>query len=184
MPTTLSRSLLTILIPGIVASAPWLLALVQHTSATLGLGEYTTLGHALIFATAAVTGAIFEGLGSVLEERWDKEREEKYSVTSNWYDYLARSFDKEPVAYRYISRMVTSLYFELSMLFAVPVFIVGSVLLTVLRFTHLTVHVVLLGVIVIIFSTIYLWWQARCTHEVLCRTRKEMNQRMGAADCR
>lgn len=180
MPTTLSRSLLTVLIPGLVASAPWLLALVQHTSATLGFSEYPTLGHVLIFATAAVTGAIFEGLGSVLEDRWDKEREDEYSVSDNWYEYLARSFDREPVAYRYISRMVTSLYFELSMLFAIPVFIVGSSLLTVLRFEHLMGPTVVLAIVAIAAATYYLWWQARCTHLVLCKTRKEINERFRA----
>lgn len=38
MPMTLTRSLLTILIPGVVATAPWLLLLLSETSAALVLG--------------------------------------------------------------------------------------------------------------------------------------------------
>ena len=55
MPMTLTRSLLTVLIPGLVFIAPWLLMLVQHTEATLGFSEFQAFGfigerlHILVF---------------------------------------------------------------------------------------------------------------------------------------
>lgn len=61
IPTTISRSVLTVLVPGLVAIAPWLLALVQHTQATFGFDKYPTLAHLMLFASIVVTGSVFEG---------------------------------------------------------------------------------------------------------------------------
>src|SRR5688572_3098080 len=134
MPMTLTRSLLTVLIPGLIAIAPWLLMLVQHTSATLGFKEYSTLANALVFASAAVAGSFFEAQGTRFELAWDKERESEFSVQENWYAYLARNVEREPVAYRYLSRLVTTLYSELAMIFAAPCFFLGACVLASLRF--------------------------------------------------
>src|SRR3979490_266949 len=112
MPTTLTRSLLVVLIPGIVAIAPWLLALVQYTTATLGFATNAPVGSALVFSAAAVAGSVLEGLASHIEVRWDRQLESQFAVHENWYAYLSRTFDHEPVGYRYLSRMVTTLYFE------------------------------------------------------------------------
>lgn len=181
MPMTLTRSLLTILIPGLVAIAPWLLALVQNTSATLGFDKYPSLANTLVFAAAAVIGSICEGFGTNLEAGWDKEREGAYSIKDNWHAYLSHRFDAEPVGYRYISRLVTTLYFELSMLFAVPSFLVGGCLLASLRFPDLLVVFAIICLAALIASTHYLHWQARCTHRVLCETRQELNRRWSLA---
>lgn len=178
---TLTRSLLTILIPGLIAIAPWLLVLVQHTSATLGFNSYPTLANALIFAAAAVVGSFCEGAGTHLEAQWDKEREATYGVKENWWVYLSRKFDKEPVGYRYISRLVTTLYFELSMLFAVPSFLLGSGILASLRFPDFWLLIAIVSLALIVGSAFYLHKQARCTHCVLCDTRRELNQRTAAS---
>jgi hypothetical protein len=177
VPLTLTRSLLTILIPGLVAVAPWLLVLAMYTPATFGLNSYPVLGQALIFAVVAVIGTVCEGLGTILECRWDRKLESELSVDENWITYLAHKFDKEPVGFRYISRLVTSLYFELSMLFAVPVFIVGSLALAILRFRDYLCLAVMVAVPLVVGSVIYLSWQARSTHRLLCRTRLELNKR-------
>jgi hypothetical protein len=180
MPTTLTRSLLVVLIPGLVAIAPWLLALVQYTSATLGLDKYESLGYALIFSAAAVAGSILEGLASHLEVRWDRRLEEKFSVQENWYRYLSRTFDHEPVGYRYLSRMVTTLYFELSMLFAIPIFGSGAALLAALRFPRYQTVILICSIPLVIAAIFYFRWQAHCTHRVLCETRNELNRRLAS----
>lgn len=174
---TLTRSLLTILIPGLVAVSPWLLALVQNTSATLGFDKYPSLANALLFALVAVIGSVVEGFGTVLEARWDREREAEYSVKENWFSYLAHQFDKEPVGYRYISRLVTALYFELSMLLAVPLFLIGGCVLASLRFTDYWCIFAVTTAFAVAVATYYLRWQARCTHKALCETRRELNSR-------
>ncbi|MDH5831252.1 hypothetical protein QFW80_12080 [Luteimonas sp. M1R5S18] len=158
-----------------------MLALVQNTSATLGLDKYPTLANALIFASAAVAGSLLEGIGTNFEVAWDKEREEQYSVTSNWHDYLFRSFDKEPVGYRYLSRLVTTLYFELTMMFAVPSFFLGAGLLAALRFPSVFIPIVIVAVAAMVGSGLYLHKQAKCTHKVICETRMELNRRATAS---
>ena len=177
MPMTLTRSLLTILIPGLIAISPWVLALLQNTSATLGLDKYPTVANALIFAAAAVAGSLFEGAGTNFEVSWDKEREEQYRVTANWHDYLFRSFEAEPVGYRYLSRLVTTLYFELTMMFAVPSFFLGAGLLAALRFSDGSVPIAITTLAASVWSGLYLHKQAKCTHEVICKTRMELNRR-------
>ncbi len=181
MPMTLTRSLLTVLIPGLVAIAPWLLVLVQNTSATLGFDKYTTLANALVFATAAVVGALCETAGTSFEVKWDKERETDYSVKENWYTYLSTILDKEPVGYRYLSRLVTALYFELSMLIAVPTFVIGSCVLASLRFPDLWCPIAIVSLLAAVVSGFFFHRQARCTHLVICETRLELNRRVAAS---
>jgi hypothetical protein len=85
MPATLTRSLLAVLVPGLVAVAPWLLTLLQHTRATLGLDQYPVVAYALLFACVTVVGTIFEGIATWVEIRWDKERESEFAVQENCY---------------------------------------------------------------------------------------------------
>ncbi len=180
MPMTLTRSLLTVLIPGLVAIAPWLLMLVQHTSATLGFTAHSTLGSAVVFASAVVAGMAIEGLGSYVEVKWDKDREKQYNVEENWYAYLARSVNPEPVGYRYLSRLVTTFYFELGLAFAAPSFFLGGGILAALRFGDISCLLSIAGVVLAILSARYFLWQAETTHEVICRTRKELNARIAS----
>ncbi|MBP6571546.1 MAG: hypothetical protein KA226_09025 [Gemmatimonadales bacterium] len=181
MPTTLSRSLLAVLIPGFVAIAPWLLALVQHTDATLGLATYPSLGNVLLFAAAAVVGSVFEGLGTFLEVRWDREREPSHAVFENWYGYLSTCLPIEPVGYRYLSRLATTMYFEMSMLFAAPLFALGATVLAALRFPQFKGGIWLFGATASLATAFYFHWQARSTHGTLCKTRREINNRLGVA---
>lgn len=175
MPTTLTRSLLTILIPGLVAVAPWLVWLVQYTSATFGADESFVLSNALIFALVVVVGSTCEGLGTYLECRWDAKLEAKYQVSEHWIRYLRYSGEREPVAFRYLSRLVTTLYFELSMLFATPSFIVGATVLAALRFSDYRCWIVSSGFVLAVVSVLYFRYQARQTHEGMCKVRKEID---------
>ena len=181
MPMTLTRSLLTVLIPGLIAIAPWLLMLVQHTDATLGFQEYPTLANSLVFASAAVAGSVFETLGTKIEVEWDNKRELEYSVSENWIAYLARTFDKEPVAYRYLSRLATTLYSELAMIFAAPSFFLGAFVLGSLRFPDGWHVFGILGLASSVASASYFYKQACSTHLVLCKTRQEINSRLAAS---
>ena len=65
---------------------------------------------------------------------WDREREAQFQIMENWYPYLARSVSPEPVGYRYLSRLATMFYFELSMLIATVPFSLGAAALVWLRF--------------------------------------------------
>lgn len=177
IPTTLTRSTVTILVPGTVALSPWLLLLVQHTSATLGFKYYATLANAMVLAAVIVTGSVCEGLSTFIERHWDRKREAELDITKNWLDYLSSTFDKEPVGFRYLSRLVTTMYFELSMLIATPVFLAGSGVLAYLRFPHNGCLVVIAAAVTAIASALFFWWQAGQTHRVICQTRREVLRR-------
>jgi len=179
IPTNITRSTLTVLVPGMIAIAPWLLALVQHTDATLGFKDYPTLAHAALFSSVIVAGVLCEGLGTWLESFWDKSRESEFEVSEHWYAYLSRSFESEPVGYRYLSRLATAMYFELSMFFAAPSFIIGAGVLSYLRFPELIwleigATFILAGGAMVFFSR-----QAHDTHKVICTTRREIMRRVG-----
>jgi hypothetical protein len=176
IPTTISRSVLTVLVPGLVAIAPWLLALVQHTQATFGFDKYPTLAHLMLFASIVVTGSVFEGIGSFFESRWDGKLAGEMDVEEDWFAYLASK--ESPVGHRYISRLVTTLYFELAMVLAAPSFVAGAMTLAVFRFPSLPwwIHVIF-GVLGVAIAA-YFYWQAGKTHRALCVTRKELRARV------
>lgn len=175
MPTTLTRSLLTVLIPGLVAVAPWLVWFVQYTSATFGADESAVLANALIFALVVVAGSTCEGLGTYLEHRWDGKLESEYQVQEHWIRYLSYAGEREPVAFRYLSRLVTTLYFELAMLFATPSFVAGATLLAAMRFAHMRWWIALAGTLIALAFILYFRYQARQTHEGMCKVRKAIN---------
>lgn len=180
MPIDLTRSLMTILLPGLVAVAPWLLWLAdQFTEIQIAYAEYQVPSQALLFAVVAVAGAILEGLATCYETWLDKRRERQYEVSRNWFDYLANVPDHEPVGFRYMSRLATTMYFEMTMMCASLWFFPG---MGFLLFRHLGAcgRIVLVAVIpvVMIGAVLYFGWQASMSHGVLCKSRKEINARL------
>src|SRR5690606_10939277 len=133
-----------------------------------GFSEFATIAHALVFSFAVVAGTFFEALGSKFEVKWDDEREFEYQVKENWYVYLSRVLEREPVGYRYLSRLATTMYFELAMMSAVPIFAVGTVALALARLPEQLWTLVLTGAVLAIVSGSYFFRQARSTHQVLC----------------
>jgi predicted transporter len=176
MPTDLTRSLLVVLIPGAIGSAPWLFWLLLITQ---GYPErYSTIANVVGFGVAVILGLFFETLGTWIELGWDKEKDEKFQIKENWYIYLSRCSSPEPVGHRYLSRLVTGLYFELTMMVAVVPFSIGATALLFMRFPEqreVFLPLVALGAAALV---IYFWYNARVTHELLCKTRLELNQRL------
>lgn len=175
MPITLTRSLMVILVPGLVALAPWVMFVMYKWPEAAALyNRHSALTNVGLFAAVVICGAIFEGLGSVLEARWDKKREREFEVRENWFAYLARA-TPEPVGHRYISRMATTMYFELSMLFATAIFFGAGGALA--RLLGLPGWVAFFSLGLAIAGVFYFHWQAQCTHKVLCEARAELNRR-------
>lgn len=182
MPFTLTRSLLVVLVPGLVALAPWMLLVVSQTEHVDDLYKnYATLIHASLVGAAIILGSMIEGALSHLEVKWDKERDEEYQVRENWFSYLAQQCDNEPVGFRYISRMQTTMYFELAMMTAAPIFLVG---VSVLVFQYFLVYQFVAAALFLAFALLSAWHlyrEAKCTHEVLCVARKELIARMASS---
>jgi hypothetical protein len=181
MPMTLTRSLLAVLIPGIVAVSPWVLLVAMFTTAGKLHDSYPVLANALLFALTAIAGSLCEGIGTHFEDRWDKKKEKTLQIDDNWYEYLARPLSPEPVGYRYMSRLATTLYFELSMCVAMVFFGVGAAGLAWARAAHFGWAFALAVLAASFGLSYYFYWQATCTHVTLCKTRRELNIRLRSA---
>ena len=174
----LTRSFLAVFVPGVVGLAPLLLLLVHAVPDAAFLNhEYPIFFQAAVLSIVIVAGTLFDGLGSRIEVRWDKAREVEYAVDANWWTYLARAHEHDPIGVRYLSRHAAGLAFDLSMYSAVPVFGLGGVaLLAYLRAPAF--WPIALAIACGIASEFY-YRDALDTHELLCESRKELNARMG-----
>jgi hypothetical protein len=130
------------------------------------------------FSFAVTIGAIIECFGSELECRWDRQVASgdvplgaSNWVDSDWHTYLHQKFgDGEPVVYRYLSRKVTTFYFEVGMAFAVPIALVGT---AALIFTQSALHwcAPAASLVAALGSLLLFRRFAKDTHRVLCVTR-------------
>ena len=185
MPLNLSRSLLTIILPGVVATAPWLLLLLVSIPELQPWYEIHAFPmHVAAFAIAVTAGALFEGIGSYVECVWDhaKGKEEVPMapdgdwVQRDWHAYLSRAFgDDEPVAYRYISRKVTALYFEFGMMMAIPCGLIGLGVLAQILVSDRVLAPWIFMTLAILAAFIFRKFAAD-THDVLCETRYFLNR--------
>ena len=186
MPLNLTRSILVILVPGVIALSPWLLLLVDKYEHIWELYVKLPLPfNAVVFAIIVVFGSTVEGLMSYLEKRWDKQASEGPKpepdndwLNIDWYDYLAyKRGDCEPVAYRYISRKVTELYFEMVMVVASPLSIAGVLVLA--YFHGLNACAAIIGAIAMgLLLTVAFYKFARDTHCVLYEVRHAIMVRL------
>jgi hypothetical protein len=188
MPLNLTRSLLVVLIPGGIALFPWVLWLLDSNERVATFYKaYPELSWAVLFAAAAVAGTLFESINSYIEDYWDRRRENDWEVSKNWYDYLARVCPTAPVAHGYLGRLVTTMYFELAMMWATFIFVMGLVPLLRLPInpdwpTVISLWPYLLGSFLGGVASAFFHKGARDSHLVLCKTRKEINQRLRYLD--
>jgi len=175
----LTRSLLVVLVPGVIALAPWLIWSVREFDNVGELyGKYKEAVTVGVFASVVIFGSVIEILNSWIESNWDRLREVEYRVSENWFTYLAHTFDKEPIGYGYISRMVTTMYFELALVWALPVFAMGAIVMNV---TSATASICLSTILAIVGLglAVAAYRSAKESHRVLCMTRLELNKRIG-----
>jgi hypothetical protein len=182
MPLNLTRSILSIIIPGGVAVAPWLVLVHSGWPNFSSLySEFPLLFNGVIFGVVVILGTVFESFGSAKEVRWDKKLEEELGVTENWYRYLARTVDPEPVAHRYVSRLVTNLYFELTMKYATMMFALGASLIALFSGSRFNILAAIGLIVSGLALSFFFETQAKKSHRVLCETRKELTDRIDGA---
>lgn len=180
MNITLTRSLLVILLPGAMFLIPWVaLILINYPDYLKTYESYKYEFVAVLFGLSVFTGMLLEGLGASIEVHWDANREVKYDVKSNWYAYLAAQYQMEIVGYKYITARVTTMYFELGMMWVAMSAAISSWFLLyqfnvecfILKATFMTM--------LWSCAVIYFYRMARSSHKVLCATRQEINCRNG-----
>ncbi len=126
MPLTLSRSFLVNVLPGFVAIAPWvILAAVRFPQFAELYGKFSTVVNGALVGAAILVGAILETAMGYIENNWDNKAPKDLTLEEDWYEYLALEVDDKPIGFEYISRKVTSLYFELTMMPASFLFFLG-----------------------------------------------------------
>jgi hypothetical protein len=185
LPLSLTRSVVTIIVPGIVICAPALLLLIDAYPSIGSLyNAYKGPANVCSFALVVVVGAIVEMAVSYVEKRWDglegKSAEPVVGqgdwVERGWYEYLSRKFgDAEPVGYRYLSKTVTSMYFELGMFVSVPA---ALTMVGLLLIRHNAIALAVASFVIGVLSAWRMYKSAKDTHGVLCSTRAELNHRL------
>lgn len=177
MPVTLTRSILVILLPGVVAFAPWALLIVSMLpKSKLELyADFPVLVHVVLFAIVVIIGSFLEIKITQQEVEWDKEREGEFQIQRNWYKYLSNEMEKEPVGFRYLSRIFTTMQYEMAMAHALAAGIVGVSILLLMPFKGINCFLIFgAGLFVAQLLREYFMRAAYESHEVLCRTRKEI----------
>ncbi len=116
-----SRPLATLLIPGGIGLAAWLIALLWRFPALKNLiaGNHTETGFVL-FLAMVFAGMVFEDFGArweVVLDRWADDRTDGQH-TKNWNAYLQVAFKSDPIGRRYARSLVLRLKFELGVVFA------------------------------------------------------------------
>lgn len=183
VPSDLTRSFLTILVPGVVALSPWVLLLIWNTSAGASLKDYPALANIFFFAAVSVVGSVCNGFGTLVESFiLDECRNQKYEVDEYWFRYLSHVPGKEPVGFRFLSRLAGVLSFELAMFWASFPFVIGSAVLTDQLFPHLGGRLVYgVAALLVIVLPSFFFCMAAITHHALATTRREVLQRIERA---
>lgn len=175
MPTTLTRSFLVVFVPGIVALAPWMLLFVREVDEAAALYKAYTLPVQLVaFASVVVVGSTIENVSSRFETRWDKQRLSEFDVGGDWTAYLVQAYANEPVMHRYISRMVTTMYYELAIMQAIPLFMVGAGWLAGASSLPSRSIYICVAIVLGLFLPPVLCRSAKETHKVLCESRQDL----------
>jgi len=176
---TITRSLLVTMVPGIILLAPWiLLFLITYPEISIFYKTYPILSQVVLVSLVVVLATLSEGAATSLEAHWDKKREDKFNVKSEWYSYLSTTLEVEPVGYRYISTRVDFMYFELNLMVASVSFFLGCAYILFRKLGSDYFFAQLFLICMAMFSWRYLRSEAKKTHEVLCRAREKINAKL------
>jgi len=182
MPLTLSRSFLVNVLPGFVAIAPWVILVAVHFPQFAVLYEkFSTVVNGALVGAAILVGAVLETAMGYVENKWDDKAPQELGLEEDWYEYLALEVDDKPVGFEYISRKVTSLYFELTMMPASFLFFVGIGFLPQVMFGATSALYPMGATFAAIASAWMFKKSARHSFSVLCKTRKELVTRIKKA---
>jgi hypothetical protein len=169
------RSISTLLVPGVVALAPYALLLNHYQPGIVSFADHYGVVYVALYLFAALAaGFVLEDLGSHIEgEVWDEliQRETRCQE-SDWLAFLTLSpeANKEKVGHRYLRTIILRLKFELSFGLALILLWFGLLLLdaTLLLWTEAAVSVLS---IVVLCPAAYLLWESYRSSWVLANLR-------------
>jgi hypothetical protein len=164
------RPVVTLLIPGFWAMAPWTIAMFLHYPATWSFACSHRDGSGLVFVVIATAlGMILEDLGARLEKFFFDRHTNDYST---WFSYLALALDREPIGLRYIRTVVLRMKFELGMGLASVIALIGAVCTPV--------SIVMKSVVVFLALLLFIYFihEGSCSVVLLEKTRAEILKRI------
>jgi hypothetical protein len=115
---TWDRVLFQIIVPGLLASFPYLMLFFEQKPDILEffLGDAKTLFVTFVALLSILPGMILENFGSIIEahyyDRRHKKKDNKYMTT--WKKFLQIAYDKEPIGHSYLRNILFRMKFELS----------------------------------------------------------------------
>jgi hypothetical protein len=167
------RAVVTQVLPGLIASAPWIIALYDWSpGARAFLSQSTPVATAALFLAAVFWGFVCEDFGARAEvwiERW-QTRKNRAGARDNWFNYLRRVYMVEPPGIRYMRTLVTRMKFELNSCLALLTASIG------LDFTYISFINPLWLQIAMWIIAAYLLYEGYATVALLRELRAKMQQ--------
>jgi hypothetical protein len=167
------RPIVSLLIPGAIATSSWFVALLWKypTLQTLVAANHTETIFLLLLAMLGL-GLICENLGSRIEILYDGlAREQDGEFDSVWFSYLRTAFVAEPIGQRYLRTTVLRLKFELGSCVGIAIADAGVLWLWQLALPWQRALTMLGGSVFLIG---YFIWESWATHGLLAQTRREL----------
>ena len=171
----LFRPFVTLIIPGGVATGPWLLVIDEwYPAVPQFLDHHSAAAWLCVLSAMVATGLVLENLGSNIEVyAWDRCLSKKRpSHQQNWHRYLRLNTQDQIVGQRYLRSVLIWMKFELAM---VPAMAASASGLAVLQAQHAK-----FGphgwwtVVVAVVAGLYFTWASYDTAELLSETRDDV----------
>ena len=117
-------TVLTLVLPGAVGSAPWIAVLLSVGSQGFNANVWesaepykTPLLSVLLIGSALLFGMLFHEVGTYIEAGWFDEHPQvgtKDEHLAEWRTFLRTAYQRVPVGHRYLRTMVQKMFFELA----------------------------------------------------------------------
>lgn len=174
---TFDRVLIQLIIPGLVASFPFIIIFLNHYPFEKKLLlDNPALLLPFVGAIALISGIILENAGSLLEVNiYDKQNKKKFERYEEiWQKFLTLKYNEVPVGHRYLRNILLRMKFELSFGFAMFPMCTGLIILdSQYQLITACYWKIILFIIIPIGSAFYLLFkEAYDSSKVLAKTRK------------
>ena len=178
------RPLIRTIVPGAIATAPWVEWVATSVSRVDGFRQAQPLGFILLAGIVAIAaGLVLEDLGSRIETALDdwgsgrvRDGEQPGSVEHRdcWDAYLALGESTRTHADDYLDSILLRFKFELSMVPALISCAIGLETLFVAVPEPVPVSIVVASVVIPAGVALYLWFETRASWSLLHRIRSEI----------
>jgi hypothetical protein len=182
------RPITTWFFPGLIATCPWFLIFREMPWIRGFVGRNPSVSYAIAFVFCLAAGHLLENLGAIYETKVLDPRpvhNNKAVISSEikeneWWDYLATTFEIDPIGQRYLRSKFLGMKLELSLAMALLVGTLNLGIYFMVRPDILLQFLVVgsrLHTILIVFSFIvpcliwYLLWEAGNSSDVLAKIR-------------